>query len=352
MITVNIRQAKKLLRKAINADIPAILMGTPGIGKTSCPKQVAAELGIGCVVEDGSSLDPVDVRGVLIPDMKTRESFFTRPAIFPGKDAGKKGLLVIDELGGCAQATQKALQTILLERRSGSHRLPQGWLPVGTANYAADGAGAYTLLTSLEDRGIVMNVVSDPQIWKEDFAIPQGINHRIISFINWRPECLNTFAKRNKGDRGKGFASERSWEKLSRLLDIGLDDDDDILLSGAAGCVSEGVAVEFAAYLKVHKSLPNIKKIYRGSNDIPKDDEPGIMYALTGALVSYLGRPPEELSKTMAIERFIEYSMLLPAEFAILAVKDAFHLHSKEIVISNNFRKVFTKKYGAAIVSC
>lgn len=352
MITVNLRQARKLLKKAIDADIPAILMGTPGIGKTSCPKQVAAELGIGCIVEDGSSLDPVDVRGVLVPDMKTRESFFTRPAIFPDRDAGKKGLLVIDELGGCAQATQKALQTILLERKSGIHKLPKGWLPVGTANYAADGAGAYTLLTSLEDRVVVMNVVSDPQIWKEDFAIPRKIDHRIISFINWRPECLNTFAKRNKGDRGKGFASERSWEKLSRLLDVGLDDDDGILLSGAAGCVSEGVAAEFTAYLKIHESLPVIKEIYRGRNDIPKNDEPGVLYALSGALVNYLGRLPEELSKAMAIERFIEYSMLLPTEFAILAVKDAFTLHSKEIVASNNFKKVFTKKYGAVIVAC
>lgn len=348
MQTVNLRQATQLVEKAIDADIPCILIGPPGIGKTSVFKQIAAKRKIGCKVEDATSLDPVDARGVIVPDMKSEKSFFTRPAIFPDDEDGEKGLLVLDEVCGCMPATQKSLQTILLERRSGKHKLPKKWVPMGTGNGASDNAGAYSLLTSLEDRALILNVVPEFQVWKEDYAYPKGIDHRIISCLNFREELFNTFGKRDKKAQGKSHASGRSWERLSNLLKVGLEGD--LLMAGAAGCVGEGPAVEFIAHMKVHDALPDIKKIYQGKhNEVPGSDQPDVLYALSGALVGFLNQLPDDLPKMLAIERFFEYAMKLPAEFTILSVKDAALLHKMEIIKAKNYG-VFARKFTELIL--
>jgi len=324
MITVNIREALRLIEAAYKADIPAFIMGPPGCGKSTVPKLVAKKLGINCLVEDASSLDPIDTRGVMIPDVKTGASRFTRPAIFPRECDGPKGILVIDEVAGSVQATQKSLQPIMLERKSGEHKLPEGWLPVGTGNYAGDNAGAVTLLTSFEDRGIVINMVPDFQIWKEDFAFPMGLDGRGIAYLNWRPDNFCTFDKRVKGSQGKSFATPRSWEKALRMLkvleEIGASAEEK--LAGLAGCLGEGMAVEFMAFLTMHEELPNIKKIYLGkSKEVPK--KPDVLYALSGALVAFLKHMPKEISRPLAINALLDYLLLIPAEFAILTFKEA-----------------------------
>lgn len=349
MITVNLREAARITEAAILADMPVLLMGHPGIGKTSVFKSIANKLGIGCRIEDGSSLDPVDARGVCVPDMKTRESFFTRPAIFPTERDGKKGILVIDEVGGMIPAAQKAIQSIFLERRSGEHILEEGWIPVGTGNYATDGAGAFSLLTSFEDRVAVFNVEPDYPVWKEDFALPNDLDHRIISFLNFRTELFSTFNKRNKNEKGKSFVSPRSWEKASKLLKTGVIPDS-LMLPAMAGCIGEGVATEFVAHLKVHNELPRIESIYKGKyENVPS--KPDVLYALTGALVAYLSRLPKDLSKEKAVERFLKYVMMLPAEFAVLAMKDAIVLHKSDILASKPHFSNFSKKFEYLIIA-
>ena len=348
MLTVNLRQAAELVEKAIDADVPSILTGIPGIGKTSVFRQVAKKRNIACKVEDATSLDPVDARGVIVPNLETGDSFFTRPAIFPDKEDGEEGILVLDEICGCLPATQKALQTVLLERRSGKHRLPEKWVPVGTGNGAGDGAGAFSLLSSLEDRAMILNVVPDFDVWKNDFAYPNDIDHRIISFLNFREELFSTFGKRDKKAQGKSHASARSWERLSKLLKAGLKGD--LLLPGAAGCVGGGPATEFIAHMAVHEHLPDIKKIYRRQyNEVPSSDKPDVLYALAGALVSFLGRLPEDLPKMMAIERFIEYAMKLPSEFCILAIQDSIPLHKEHILRSKGYG-AFARKFQALVL--
>ncbi len=347
MLNVNLRIAKEAVMKLVPLGRPIVAMGSPGIGKTEIMKQAAKALFMGCKVTEASSLDPTDTRG--IPYVTDGESKYGRPSILPDvKKDGEKGLLVIDELASCLPAVQVSLYPLFLERRLGDYPLPKGWVPMGTGNYTSDGAIAYSLSSALTDRVFILNITPDFQVWKEDFAFANGINADIISFLNWRPELFYTFDKRDKTAKGKAFASPRSYELASNALKTNLGDD--ILMAVLAGCLGEGVAVEFVAFRKVSQGLPDIKKIYMGKhNAVPDNDKPDVLYALTGALVGFLSRLPEELPKAMAVERFFEYSMKLPAEFTVLGVKDALSLHKQDIVKSKNWG-TFSKKYRELVL--
>lgn len=341
MLNVSVRQSVRIIKEAYRLGKSVILMGSPGIGKTSAFKQAVRELAaelersVGLKIEEGSSLDPTDVRGVLVPNLKEETSFYTYPAIFPKeKIDGEEGILVVDEIGGCMQATQKALQSVFDLRRMGDHKLPAGWIPMGTGNYASDDAGAFPLLSSFSDRMVMLNIAPDFSQWKEDFAIPTGLNQDIVSFLNFRKDLFYTFNGRKKNAKGKGFASPRTYEMASPFLSGKLDNID--LVAAIAGCVGEGVATELIAFIKIKDDLPDITKIYSGTIDVVPE-EPSVRYALSGALISYLNDLPEKMTKKTAISRLLTYTQFMPSEFAVLTIKDAMPNHKADIVNSTNW---------------
>lgn len=342
MLTVNLRTAKEAMRKLVPTGRSTLLMGSPGIGKTDVLRQVARELSMGCKITEASSLDPTDTRG--IPYVVDGESRYGRPSLLPDPEKdGETGLLGIDELASCMPAVQVSLYPLFLERRLGDYPLPKGWIPVATGNYTSDSSVAHNLSAALTDRVFILNVVPNFTVWKEDYAFKNGIATEIISFLNYRPDLFYTFAKRDKSSKGKAFASPRSYELASDALKTGLSGEP--LHAVMAGCLGEGVAVEFMAFREIHQSLPDIRKIYSGKHDdIP--DKPDVLYALVGALVGYLSRLPDDLPRSLAIERFYEYVLKLPAEFAILALKDAIPLHKDNLIKSRSFG-AFEKKFRA-----
>jgi hypothetical protein len=321
---VSIREMKEVVKACYETNTPVIARGGPGLGKTTGFTQAANELKIGCRIEEGSSLDPSDVRGVLVPNLKEKTSFYTTPAILPNKEEGPKGLLVIDELGGCMAATQKALQSLFDLRRIGVHGLMEGWLPVATGNYATDDAGAFNLLTTFQDRGVILNVKPNFNVWKEDFALPTGIHENIISYLDFKTAAFYTFNDRKTGSpKGKGFASPRTYTMASRFLKLNLAEN--ILRPILIGLLGEGVARELMGFCEISHKLPAIEDIYRGkTNAVPED--PAALYALSGSLVAFLRGLPDDLAMNVALERLMEYTRKLPREFACLTMKDAQHL--------------------------
>jgi len=341
MITVNLRELAEIIRMAIINKQSVIALGSPGVGKTEIMGAIALERGISILIHDAPGLDPTDVRGVLIPD-KSGKSHFTKSALLPDPAKhGEDGILLIDEITSAMPSVQVAFHPLFhpQERRLGNDRLADGWIPMATGNYATDGAGAMGLLSALSDRANIINVVSDWKIWKEDYAIPKGLHPITIGLINFRNDLLNTFDKRAKGEKGKQFASERSHTQVSKILYYAETHEisASALYAGVSGYVGEGVASEYMAFRKLYLDLPNpIDILVKGKNIIP--DEPSVLYALCSSIVHHIGSVDMPIQK--AIDRMLEYSLKIDAEFGMLLVRDAYVKYRANIIRSPHWQVV------------
>jgi len=335
LVEVNTRQAAEIVSAAIDTKESVLLLGTPGIGKTEIIETQARKRGIGFRFFEAPSLDPTDIRGVLIP--QGDRSVFTKSALLPDpKEHGEDGVLLIDEITSGLPAVQVALHPLFhpKERRLGNDRLPEGWVPMATGNYATDGAGARALLTALSDRITTVHVRADFQVWKEDYAIPNNIHPIVIGLLNFRPDLFDTFEKRDKQGKGKTFASPRSHTSVSKTLYYHDNHPltNESLLATLAGKVGEGVAAEYVGFMKVYLQLPDVLEIYAGKDIIPK--EPSVLYALTAAMVAKIPEVAEKKGLKNTIDRLMEFSLKMDSDFGGLMIRDAYSLYRKEILSS------------------
>jgi hypothetical protein len=122
--------------------------------------------------------------------------------------------------------------------------------------------------------------------------------------LTWRGGELLFNFKPESSD--KAFATPRSWEFASRILEHFSPSIQRELLDGTIG---SGAAAEFVGFLKLQEQIPSIEKIFAGENIVPKDI--GLKYALVSALVSHCEQQKQ-------FDRLIQYSFELPKEFAVL----------------------------------
>ncbi len=346
---MNLRQARKMLEIGYQTGTSVILLGSPGIGKTAVIAQFAKERGIGFLCFEGSSLDPTDVRGVLIPHGE--QSIFTRSPLLPRPEHGPAGILLIDELSSATESVQVSLHPLFLHRRLGEHHLPEGWVPMATGNFSSDGAGASGLLTALMDRLVVCHVQADPEVWLRDYAIPNNIHPMIIGFIRFRPQLLDTFQSRKRKAEVKSFATPRSYEHLSRMLQaIETTTEEstlEFLKEVATGILGEGVATEFITYYRLYSELPDVREILYGRFWWPKEFSQitAVISALPAAI-----RSCQDIDIQQAMTNVLEYTLCdqMPAEHRFILVQDLIRLFPREVASAGNFRRV-AEVFGDAI---
>lgn len=341
---MNTRQAKSVARINLKAGHGVLMVGSPGIGKTSILKQLAEELRISHEVWDAVSLDPTDIRGVLIP--RGERSIFTKSAMLPTEGSG---LLVIDELLSAAQQVQLALRPLFLEGKLGQDRIPQGWIPCATGNLATDDAGARQITTALADRLAIIPVHADANVWLEDYAVPAGLHPVVLGYIRHRPDMLSTFAKRNRSvtDR-KQFATPRSHDRVSKILyAIGNEEvSDDLLLELFAGHVGDAVATDYVSYIRVYHDLEPADVIFAGKMYAPETLE--AKYIFASAIPAAFERHPD---RSEAADLFCKYIIEGPLddEFKLLTIMDISRRgHAPILLKSRQIQKV-ARRFGEAL---
>lgn len=320
---MHLNEAKGHLKTLLKDVMPIMLWGLPGIGKSAIIKQICEEWKIKLEDLRLTLLNPIDLRGLPFLDKEKGMAVWLQPEFLPKEG---KGILFLDEINIAPPSTQQAAYELLLDRRIGNYKLPDGWRIVAAGNREEDMAMVNTMPSPLANRMIHLMVDADITDWK---IWAQGkIDPRVIGFLNFRPSCLATVPKKEE----KAFPTPRSWEYVSRVLKMYKDIDDAAPI--IEGTVGKGTAKEFIAFAAMYMDLPDVDGILNGMvTTVPKKND--VLYALAGALVNKL------TDKTL--NNFVTYLLKLPPEFSILALRDAAKGGFKEKIVAN---KIYIDKWA------
>ena len=338
--SMNVNRIIDTLRNAycaiINAGQPlkllpsVMLWGPPGVGKSQAIRQLAKEIeqetGKRANVTDVRLLlfNPIDLRGIPTANADKTLAIWLKPQIFqmdPGEDV--VNILFLDEISAAPQSVQAAAYQITLDRVVGEHKLPDNCIVIAAGNRTTDKSVAFKMPKALANRLLHIEVEGSFKAWKQ-WAISAGINPKVLGFLTFRQNYLMKF---DAATEELAFATPRSWEMVSNLLNF-VSDDVDKMFPLISGVVGSGVAIEFRTWTRVYDDLPEVEDIFDGKNP-PLPTGTDAMYALASAMTAYARVHKTEMSR---LANSIAYADRMPPDFSAMLMKDYMY-------IEKNFRE-------------
>ena len=270
----------KLILNKLNLDLfPSVMLwGQPGIGKSVGVKQIAKNIESATkkkvVITDVRLLlfNPIDLRGIPTANADKTLAVWLKPQIFQMDDSDEiVNILFLDEISAAPQSVQAAAYQITLDRVVGEHKLPENCIVIAAGNRTTDKSVSFKMPKALANRLLHIEVEGSFKSWKE-WAIKSGINEKVIGFLSFRQNYLMGFDASNED---LAFATPRSWEMVSNLLNNVSNDIED-MFSLISGLVGVGVAVEFRTWAKIYNQWKILTgrgvPLFQKPKVTPKDD--------------------------------------------------------------------------------
>lgn len=251
-------------------DIPLLVKGPPGIGKSDAVEQVAQEHGVELKSLRIAQRDPQGLQGLPTLDEDEGVSRHLPPAELPQEEG--PGILFLDEFLLAPPTMMQICQRLIYERKLGAdYALPDRFLVVAAGNLLDDPrAQVNPLPAPTANRMAIFEVEPDLQSFRK-YAIKEDLHPQILGFLGFRPNLLY----REPGSGNQAFPTPRTWERASRLLKADLSID----------CVvGEAAAAEFDAYREVESSMPGLDAILEGEDTRELPDEPSVQHAVVAGL--------------------------------------------------------------------
>ncbi|MFD5327185.1 AAA family ATPase [Streptomyces sp. NPDC127092] len=258
------------LTLAVAADLPVLLWGEPGIGKTAALTQLAEELDLPLTTVIASVHEPSDFSGLpIVGDDPAEQGVPLAPPDWAVRlvRAGR-GLLFLDELSTATPAVQAALLRLVLERRIGSLQLPSGVRIVAAANPRASAADGWELSPPLANRFVHLRWAHDHEVvvrglggtWPraslprlDASLLPQAVDRArraVCGLLGTRPALVHRLPS-TETRRGGAWPSPRSWDMALSLIAFATaaGSSRDVLSLLVRGTVGDGPGLELLAWL-------------------------------------------------------------------------------------------------------
>ena len=297
----------KELRANALADVPSMIWGPPGIGKSDIAYQFANSMNAKLFELRANLFDPVDVRGGLKVVEQADGTYRTRygvPEDYPDTDYQGAVVLFIDELPNAPKATQNALLQLLLNKRIGTYELPANTIILAAGNRAQDRAAVHEMPTPVRNRFAHYTLEANVDDWVR-WAMNHGVHDSITSFIRMRPSLLYS-----TDGTDYAFPSPRTWTMLDRKLPHMADD-----FYGCSSMIGDGPAGEYLSYKAIYKDMPDIDTIIEKPSTTTVPTDTSILFAVSGALASRA-----DSDNFTDIMRFVRR---MPAEYQVITVRDS-----------------------------
>lgn len=312
--------AAKYILLTLTAGLVPMVHGSPGIGKSEIVHQIAREFNLELIDVRLSQSDPTDLNGLI--HNKGNKAGYLPMETFPIKGdklpKGKNGWLIfLDEINSAPRSVQAASYKLTQDRMVGQNKLHEDVAIVCAGNLDTDNAIVNAMGTAMQSRLVHMELTVDSKDWLK-WANKNRLDHRIISYISYRPNSLHLF---DPDHSDKTFACPRTWHKLSKLL-TEMDELSYDYVPLMEGTVGDGAANEFFQFSRVFDSLPDIRDIIANPMTAGLPNEPSSLYAMTGVLA-------EQINESNT-ESVLDYLERLPKEFQVLSIRN----------ITNRFPKI------------
>ncbi|MFD5318799.1 AAA family ATPase [Streptomyces sp. NPDC127098] len=258
------------LTLAVAADLPVLLWGEPGIGKTAALTQLAAALDLPLTTVIASVHEPSDFSGLpVVGDDPATQGVPMAPPDWAVRLAqAGRGLLFLDELSTAAPAVQAALLRLVLERRIGALRLPPGVRIVAAANPRSSAADGWELSPPLANRFVHLTWTHEHEVvvrglggtWPratlprlDPAKLPEAVafaRRAVCGLLAARPTLVHRLPT-GEARRGGPWPSPRSWEMTLRLVAFATaaGSSREVLSQLVRGTVGDGPGLELLASL-------------------------------------------------------------------------------------------------------
>lgn len=295
----------RALAAGIRGNIPTLLWGDPGQGKTARIEAHAKAWGRHCETVVGSVRESSDYLG--LPVEVDGAVVYSPPSWARRLSEAAVSLLFLDELTTAAPSVQKAMLRVLQEREVGEHSLPDTVAIVAAANPPETAADGWDLPAPIANRVMHLDWHFDADEWLN--GVGTGFAHQIVptldqmlgdattedrarvsgaitAFLRARPELLAPPVPTDPVAAGRAWPSPRSWTNAITALTQLHPGDEDAAFLVLKGCVGEGATTEFLAWISL-ADLHNPADVLADPAIVDWSGErPDRLFALTSALAS------------------------------------------------------------------
>jgi len=237
------------------------------------------------------------------------------------------GILFFDEINLAPPLVMSSCYKIILNRVVNDIPINPNWGVFGAGNLDEDRAYTNSMAPPLKDRASEVELVApDGDRWTQ-WAIPNGVEPKVIGYINFKPQDL---FKVDFNDKQK-YTTPRGWERLSNLIK-GVDDFKEMELY-ASSAISEGVAKSFVAWCKISQQI-DLPGILANPEKIKSITELSVKWFINTAVAENYANGKVKFDKVMGISKALD---------EIDNVELVAYLWKMCNGLTKNFRKEFLK---------
>lgn len=295
---------KRAYAAAIRARASVLIMGDIGQAKTATLNAEGEAWGYHVETIIGSLREAADFLGM--PVEKDGMVNYSPLGWVRRLNESKKGLLVLDELTTAEPSTMKAMLRGINEKVWGDEPLGDHVAIVAICNPADIAVDGFDLPPAMANRFMHLDWHFDIENWLngvttdfvgqkidpiEDLTIDATetdkvrVSSAITAFLRIRPDMIH---KRPTDDAAasKAWPSPRTWTNAMQVLAYVDPSDEDTLFKVLTGCVGDGAAKEYLAWLAA-ADLHDPIEVMRDPSIVQwKKERPDRLFALTTAVTA------------------------------------------------------------------